>query len=76
MQAEATRTIWISHREAMRQLAIGFPALRGLIRTGRVAVRNIEGSRPRVLASDIAKIADESTTRAVPVPTEAAPCRR
>ncbi len=73
MQAEVTRTVWISHREAMRRLAIGFPALRGLIRTGRVAVRNIEGSRPRVLASDVAKIADESTTRAVPE-TEAAAC--
>lgn len=73
MQTEATQTVWISHREAMRQLAIGFPALKGLVRNGRVAVRNIEGSRPRVLASDIAKIADESTSRAAS-PVEARAC--
>lgn len=64
MQAEATHTVWITHREAMRRLAIGFPALRNLIRNGRVGVRNVEGSRPRVLASDIQRIADESTTKA------------
>jgi len=73
MQAEATQTVWITHREAMRRLAIGYPALRGLVRNGRVAIRNIEGSRPRVLASDIVKIADESTSRAA-FPVEDAAC--
>lgn len=59
--AVVTQTDWISIQEAMRRAAIGKKALLQLIKDGRITVRRISTSWPRVRADEIDALIAEST---------------
>jgi hypothetical protein len=63
---------WVSYAEAQRQAGIGRVALFTLIEQGRLSVRSIPGSKPRVRLDELQSLIEASTRRAST--PEAQPC--
>jgi hypothetical protein len=59
------KTDLISLAEGERRLGCGRPALMNLIAKGRLTCREIPGSKPMLLASEVDAMAEASTRRAV-----------
>lgn len=59
---EGTDRKWISFREGRAILAIGYTAFQSLVNSGRLTVRRVPGSTPRVLRSEVEDLANACTT--------------
>jgi excisionase family DNA binding protein len=61
MQAPETTPTWLTFGRAARRLGISVGTMRRLAESGRVTVRSIPGSWPRVPASEVDEILESST---------------
>jgi hypothetical protein len=73
MAAAAETVHWISLAKAQRLAAVGRTALRDLIASGRLSVRRLPNSRPKVRLDEIERLV-EASTRPANRETEAATC--
>jgi hypothetical protein len=55
---------WVTLPRAAKILGIGTRAIRTLIDRRQLTVRDVPGSYPRVLQSDVERVARETTTQA------------
>jgi excisionase family DNA binding protein len=61
MQAPETTPTWLTFGRAARRLGISVGTMRKLASTGRVTVRAIPGSWPRVPSDEVEEILESST---------------
>lgn len=62
---------WVSLAEGQRRAAVGRDALLKLIADGRLSIRRIPGSKPRIRERDLDALIEASTT---PASAEPQPC--
>jgi len=55
---------WISASEAARAMQLAPQSFKRIVDLGKITVRKLPGARPVYLASDVAKLIQESTQKA------------
>lgn len=65
-KSSAAGQVWISLGSAAAKLSVNRHAVRRLAEAGLVALRQIPGTHPRVLESDVLRLAEKSTRPARP----------